>query len=57
MALLAEGRKIRMNKGDYGIDLPFTITQFNFQPNDKILFILKSLQRRPDLLTKHSPTG
>lgn len=52
MALLAEGRKIRMNKGDYGIDLPFTITQFNFQPNDKVLFILKSNNSTSTLLEK-----
>jgi hypothetical protein len=38
MALLSEGRKIFMNEGDYGIDLPFTITKFDFEPNDKMLF-------------------
>ena len=38
MALIAEGRKILMNKGDYGIDLPFTMTNFQFEPNDKFLF-------------------
>ena len=38
MALLAEGRKILMNEGDYGVDLPFTMTGFEFEPNDKFLF-------------------
>ena len=38
MALKSEGRKILMNKGDYGIDLPFTMTGFEFEPNDKFLF-------------------
>lgn len=52
MALKSEGRKILMNKGDYGIDLPFTMTGFEFEPDDKFLFILTKNNGNNQLLEK-----
>ena len=40
MALKSEGRKILMNVGDFGVDLPFTMTGIQFEPDDKFLIII-----------------
>ena len=52
MALKSEGRKIFMDEKDYGEDLPFTITGYEFEPNDKFLFIITKNRGATNILEK-----
>ena len=52
MALTSEGRKILMNTGDYGVDLPFKMSNFKFEPNDKFLFIITKNNGTTKILEK-----
>lgn len=41
MAFETKGTKIMMDAYDYGLQLPFEISEIDFESNDKILFELK----------------
>ena len=52
MALEGKGTRITMDYGDYGIQLPFDITDMDYEEGDIILFELRKSTKTGVILTK-----
>lgn len=52
MALEGKGTRITMNYGDYGIQLPFDITDIDYEEGDIILFELRKSTKTGVILAK-----
>lgn len=52
MALKGKGTRITMDYGDYGIQLPFDITDMDYEEGDTILFELRKSTKSGVILAK-----
>ena len=52
MALVGKGTRITMDYGDYGIQLPFDITDMDYEEGDTILFELRKSAKSGVVMTK-----